>query len=221
MKILVGIPLERNVHSEAFLCFWEIARQGWHIIHHGYGRTDANRNEMARTFLESDATHLVMLDDDHLHPPDIVQRLARWALKDTAKYEVVGGLNFKRGEPYFPCMFAKVGGDYRWPVEWPRAMGKVDALGHGAIMIARTALERLTPPFWKYEYLPWGDRDYISEDMYFCKQCEAAGIALWCDTTITSPHITDRFIDEKDYRAYLAAHPPTEVIEVDALLEAV
>ena len=78
IRPLVGIPLERTASyaEETLPWHWGIASRGWGFIHHGYNRTDVQRNEFAVSLLDSpDYTHLVMLDMDHTHPHDIVERL--------------------------------------------------------------------------------------------------------------------------------------------------
>ena len=212
IQIAIGIPLERNVRDVAFAHFWEIARRGYPLIHRPYARTDVNRNLFGRAVLEDpEITHLVMLDIDHKHPFDIVEKLARWPMKNRDQYQVVAGMAFRRTKPYFPCMFGTgPDGGLHWPVEWPEnAILKVDAIGHGAIIIDRRVLEQLPYPWWQYQYDE--PSEWPTEDMYFCRLCREAGIDLWCDTTIVSPHNQDQWITEETFREELAKHPPKKV----------
>jgi hypothetical protein len=48
------------------------------------------------------------------------------------------------------------------------------------------------------------DNVWPGEDMGFCLKCHDAGIDLYVDTTITSPHLIDAEVDEEAYRAYIA-----------------
>lgn len=207
IKIAVGIPMERSVQDAAFVHFWNVARRGWPLIDHLYGRTDVNRNKMARLLLETDFTHLFMMDLDHLHPADIVERHARWVLEDPTRL-VVGGLHFRRGEPFEPCAFV-FGPDnaLHAPVEWEPGLAPVHALGHGTILIHRSVFERLGQPWWAYDYGSAEEGVYPSEDMYFSYLCREAGITLWCDTTTTSPHLITSVVDEGTFRGWLADHP--------------
>ncbi len=208
----IGIPLERNVRDVAFLHFWEIARRGYPIIHLPYGRTDVLRNMFGKAVLEDEAiTHLVMMDTDHTHPFDIVERLLRWPMLDRDKYQVVAALAFRRSKPYYPCMFGMgPDGGLHWPVEWPRnTIMKVDSVGHPALIIDRRVLEQLPFPWWQYEYDEPGE--WPTEDTYFSRLCREAGIDLWCDTTIECPHLIDNEVTEATFRAYLAEHPPKRV----------
>ena len=207
IKIAVALPLERTMQDAAFLHFWAIAMHGWSLFARTYGRTDLNRNEFAKTLLESEYTHVMMLDTDHLHNPNIVEQHAKWLLQDVDKYQVIGGIHFRRGEPFDPCAFLKnKDGKLYAPVEWPKGIMKVDAIGHGSILISRKVFEAIKPPWWAYTYdtASW---KFPSEDLYFSHLCNVAGIDLWCDTTITSPHIIQSSVDENAFRLFLQDHP--------------
>jgi hypothetical protein len=106
-----------------------IAMQGVQPLFINYTRTDLARNKLALELLKSPFTHLIMLDIDHKHPPDIVQKLSRWFLL-RPEVQIVGGLNFRRSYPHDPCchLIGKdgtftprrngTGADY-W--KWPRS----------------------------------------------------------------------------------------------------
>lgn len=209
VHILVGIPMERNVTDAAFACFWNIARQGWPLIDHLYGRTDTNRNRMALTLRDStpEFTHICMMDIDHTHPADTVNRLARWVLDDPDKL-VVSGLHFRRGQPFDPCAFVYgPDGELHAPIEWEPGIMEVDAVGHGSILIHRSVFEMMAPPWWAYSYVHALSDIYPSEDMYFSHICRQMGIKMYVDTTQTSPHLITSSVDETSYRLYLADHP--------------
>lgn len=211
-RILVGIPLERTIShaSLVFHRFLEIAAQAPMIMKQDYTRTDLARNRFAIKLLESDYTHLLMLDVDHVHPRDIVQRLARWPMMNP-EIQVVGGLNFRRSEPYEPCCFLKdpETGGVNAPADWPEGLMKMDYIGTGSILIAREVFEKIPPPWFQIVYgieANWDD-EWPGEDIGFSEKCSAAGINLYVDTTTTSPHVSDRLIGEPTFRAYLEQHP--------------
>lgn len=209
-RVLVGIPLERNVPhaSKTFHRFLEIAAQGPVIMNQSYTRTDLARNRFAMKLLESQFTHLLMLDLDHVHPVDIVQRLARWVLADPGRL-VVGGLNFRRSEPYEPCCFVRdKNGLLASPAKWTPGLMRVDYLGTGSIMIHRKVFEMLEPPWFFNIYddeLRWADT-WPGEDIGFNQKCTDAGIELFVDTSTTSPHLTDGLVTESTFNNYLQKH---------------
>lgn len=204
---VIGIPMERTVSDIAFLRFWEIARMSAvPLIQLPYGRADVNRNRIAQTFLNyPDFTHLIMLDLDHIHPLDVVERLIRFA----NQCDVVGGLNFQRGFPYEACAYVKIDGEYHSIAKWEGGLIKVDAIGFGCVCIARHVLEVIPPPWFETIYTP--ELNFPGDDMYFSQRCAAYGFDIYCDTTLTSPHIATHTID---YDFYLKTLEGVEIMEV-------
>lgn len=209
-RILVAFLLERSI-SYADLVFpsiVQIAAQGPVILNMPYMRTDLARNRASIELLKTDFTHLLMLDIDHVHPTDIIQRLARWVLKDPKKYQVVGGLNFRRSEPYDPCAY-RIGDDgSMYTIAWEKddEIMEVDRLGTGSILIAREVFETIPPPwFWNDYSQAWRDA-WPGEDIGFNKKCVENGIKMWVDLTVTSPHITPAIIDGTSWQKWAAGH---------------
>lgn len=200
INIALAIPMERNISDLAFLGIVPILQKGYGYIGGSYARTDMGRNSIAQALMESHFTHVLMIDSDHIHPPDLVERLGRWVLADPKK-RIVSGINFRRSPPYDPCVYIVEDGKLAAPMEWDAGIGKADAVGHGCILIDKTVFAELNYPYWAYSYTDEGSQ---SEDIYFCKQCRDAKIDIWVDTTTTSPHMVWRFITEADYKKYIA-----------------
>jgi len=207
-RILVAFLLERTI-SYADLVFpacMQIAAQGPVVLNMPYQRTDLARNRASMELLKSDFTHLLMLDIDHVHPHDIIQRLAKWVVADPKKYQVVGGLNFRRSEPYDPCAY-KIGDDgSMYTIAWEKddEIVEVDRLGTGSILIAREVLETIPPPWFVNDYSQgWRDA-WPGEDIGFNKLCVQHGIKMWVDVTVTSPHIPPAIIDGATWQKWAA-----------------
>ena len=205
MKILIGVPLAGTISDAAFLSLWQIAQRGYPIVQRGYARTDIHRNEFVRALLASDYTHLCYLDADHVHPPDVVERLAGWAEADEQRFRVVSGLNFRRGPPYDPMAFMRsADGLYHSIAEWPAGLFRVDVVGAGTLLVHRSVFEELAWPWWAYEY---DDGHYPTEDIFFCNKCREHGIDIWVDGTLTSPHLILDAVDGDIFKAWLEANP--------------
>ena len=204
IKPLLGIPVERTgtVNGETFGAFLRIARQGWDMVFTDYGRIDLTRCRMAQKLLETDHTHLIMLDADHVHPMDVVAKLVRWAHIDRDKYQIVGGLNYRRGEPYEALAFLRdeTTRNYYTLEDWPAGMFQVAALGTGCIMIDRRVFEAIPAPWFAYtypqKYTDDGSFNWPTDDTYFAQRCEEHGITQWVDTTIVSPHGKWVYVDK-------------------------
>lgn len=222
INIAVGIPMERNVTDWAFTYFWQIARKGWPLIDHVYSRTDINRNRMAKWLLENpEYTHILMMDLDHLHAADIVERLAAWVLDDPSR-QIVSGLHFRRAAPFDPCAYVfGVDGKLHAPIDWKPGLYEVHALGHGSILIAREVFEALAPPYWAYTYDAVEENIYPSEDLWFSHICREAGIKLWVDTTVTSPHIINNIVDADTFHRYIKENPDVVTVVGDKKRRAV
>ncbi len=209
IKPVVAIPHERVIHELAFRAFMSIAQRGVPFLWLPYGRTDFVRNKFAMQILDSEFTHVLMLDSDHIHPDDIVERLVRWPLQKP-DIQVIGGLNFRRGEPFDPCVrLMDDDGEYYTPADWQEGtIAPVAAIGTGSILIAREVFEAGPPPWFYYDYsLVAGQDKWPTDDMGFAAYCRQHGIQQWCDTSTVSPHISDSVIDEGVYRQYILTHP--------------
>ena len=204
-RIVVGVLQERamSYSTSVFYNFWTIAQQGVPIIPMPYGRIDVTRNKLAIQLLRSDMTHLLMLDIDHQHPWDIVQRLARWVLADR-NIQVVGGMNFRRSAPFEPCAgYWDKNGLWSPPMSWEPGLLKVDMLGTASMLIAREVFELIEPPWFANDYsLVWQDV-WPGEDIGFSKLCNKHGIDLHVDTTTTSPHLAESLVGEGTYKQHI------------------
>lgn len=209
-RVVVGIPLERTVSyaSQVFFNFLEIASQGPAFLDIKYGRIDVTRNLMVTAFLQSDYTHLLMLDIDHVHPTDIIQKLARWFIL-YPHIQVVSGLNFRRGEPFDPVagMDFYANGKRKTLTTWEPGLLKVKEVGGASLMVSKEVFARIEPPWFYNIYDEVWQNSYPGEDIGFSRKCNDAGIDIYVDTTTSSPHCTENLITEETFRAYMKAYP--------------
>lgn len=153
-------------------------------------RTDNARNHFVAKFIEmatSDNDVLIMLDADQVHPADTLFRLVAWNV------DVVGALYFKRRAPYEPVFYNREDGVLKPPTHWKFGLLPCAVVGTGAIAIRRRVFDKLKTagfefPWFRYVY---ADRStaFDSEDMYFGKCCEQAGIQHHVDTSFVSEHL--------------------------------
>jgi hypothetical protein len=209
-RILLGIPLERAVShaDEVFVNFMQIAIQGPALLDIPYGRIDVVRNLMATALLESEYTHLLMLDIDHKHPTDIIQRLSRWVLA-FPDVKVVSGINFRRGAPFDPIAGTHRDATGKQVVltSWPEGLFKVNEVGAGSLLVSREVFEQLEPPWFFNIYDEVMQNSFPGEDIGFSRKCAAAGIDMFVDSTTSSPHCTTTFITAETFHAYRKAYP--------------
>lgn len=186
-------------------------------------RTDVARNRLCGAFrkiAQSPNDVLVMLDCDHTHPHDIIERL----VAHPASCGVVGALAFRRGEPFFPCFFLRgQEGQLGHPLEFTGGLMKCAIVGTGAIAIRRWALDALhdggykAPFLYEYDDTMFETGEFRSEDITFGLNCEKLGIDHYCDTSLITPHLTAMAIDQTAWARYAdeyrAQHPELEGVK--------
>jgi hypothetical protein len=201
-KVMVAMPQERSLSNPSIVARWiaKMGQEGFTFAWRGYERTDRARNEFALSLLKNEQyTHIIMVDNDHNHPLDLLRKLARWAL--VGDYKVVASLAFQRGMPYKPVHYLADGDDYKIPTpdSWSGGLEEVSMTGAGAIMIHRDVFMELEMPFFFYDYsLAW-EGIYPGEEIGFCKKCREAEIKMWVDTSIYTPHLSVKEIGPEDY----------------------
>ncbi len=217
IAIYIPWPAALPFAADVVSGFIEIARHGTMFMHLPYGFTDRMRNEAAKQFLLSDYTHLLMLDSDHVHPADIVQKLAKHVIEDPERL-IIGGINFKRSAPYSPCawVYSDENKDKIYRVhEWDAGLIEVARLGSGSMLIAREAFEQTGFPWFVNE--PHMENEQLgSHDNYFCKLAVKAGIKIYCDFNANSPHMGRHRVTEQTYRTFCEVNPIPREELIDA-----
>jgi hypothetical protein len=214
VKPLLFIPLGRDVvrDSWVFNCLADIVGQGWPRIKTEANATDIQRNQGADALLKAppEFNALVMLDSDHRHPPETVRMLCN-ALESMPDAGMIVGLNFRRRQPYDPCVWVKRGEQVYQPVQWDQGLiGPVYRTGMAAVIIPRRTFELVPRPWFANTYSVAPDEIvYKREDFYFCDRVREAGLNIWVDTRITAPHEPNLpgWVDGGWWRAYLEKHP--------------
>lgn len=203
-----GVLLERGIYDQAASALMRVAYragvQRFPQIHVPHTATEWAREEFTRAFLElsKDAYDtLVMLDADHEHPYNIVERLA---LEPPPNYGVIAALAFCRGNDSRPAYYMKDGEDPdHWysQIEIPQGeIIPVDMAGTGAIAIRRWVFEELgTPPYWKKVY----EVERGGEDWHFALECQKAGIQQYVHTGVETPHFYLRTKTRKDWEEFI------------------
>lgn len=208
-EVYWSILPERSIGEYAFMASMAVASRagnmGYAYITSNCQRTDVARNRLAGAFrqIATDPNDtLVMLDCDHAHPHDIIERLVSYE----PEKGVVGALAFRRGEPYFPCFFMRgKDGVIRQPLQFTGELMRCTIVGTGAIAIRRWVLDAIAeagypvPFVYEYNDLMHQTGEYQSEDISFGFICEKLGIPHYCDTGMVTPHLTTSAIDQSTW----------------------
>lgn len=212
-RVWWGVLRERTLYEAATRALEDVATRcallGYHRIQVSYTATDTAREAFTRKFIE-DSQHpddvLVMLDNDHLHPADVVERLAQ--IRDVG---VVGALCRRRGgdmDELIQLRSPDTGEMMRVSGYEPGSLVVCHMAGGGAMAIKRWVFDALREQygirywFWQYAYSN-DSPDRPGEEVRFYRMCEEAGITIVCDTSTVCPHIT--LITVESLLALLAA----------------
>jgi len=216
-KVLIGIPTERNIMVQAMDGIIGVAMNavthGWGFVSFAYRRTDTGRNIMAHHLLESNAEYLAMLDSDHQHEPQVVEKLVSCAMAHP-ELDVIAGLNYRRSSPHEPMAYMFEGAhsltviaNYDQP-----GLIDVDAVATPAILIHRRVFEQTEPPWFTYEYHQYDHGRTGSEDIAFFRKLKRDGeFRVAVHTQITSPHLRMVGVaDDTLYKQWFANAPHDE-----------
>jgi hypothetical protein len=153
----------------------EVAAGGSYIVQ--------NRNVLCSKFLESDSEWMLMMDTDMVFPPDMIERMLKYA--DPVERPILSAL-------YFTSLYGKwlpvwlVEDDAGLPIPFiDIELGEVYELhstGMGFIMIHRTVLEKMlaeaTDPWPWYAHDILEDGQHAGEDVTFCVRARNLGYKI-------------------------------------------
>jgi hypothetical protein len=186
---MVGIPCgEQGRWTEFTRSLMVLERPQGTQLAFVYGAyIQANRDELVRQMLASNAQWLFMVDDDHTFDRRLLINLL------DRQVPVVGALAVARKPPYFICAFSETdrrsGRSVGMPMHGFRfEMQEVAAVGTGAILVRRAVFEALDPPWFASSYDEEGNN--VSEDVSFCERAREAGFGVWLDGTQQLGHLT-------------------------------
>ena len=204
-KVLVCVPTYENITPDTFKALWDMDKpcQTDFEFVRGYD-VAAARNRCAKLALESDYTHLMMVDNDVTPCKDALVNL----LSDNV--DVVTGYYAHRnkskpwdgrtcvckthtadGKPYF---------DYPPDSQYTsEQIGTLEGLtevhggGMGLVLINVRVFFGMKRPYFDWvEYYTGGS---LSEDLYFCEQLHANDIPIYLDPRVRGGHLF-RYIQE-------------------------
>lgn len=214
-RVWWAVPFEKAVPEQAVTSLLNVAedcgRRGYQRLYMPSNRTDATRNHLVAGFLElaRPGDVLVFLDNDHLHPAEIVERLAGLA---RAGSPLVSALTFRRMTPTTTsapdALLWRFTHNFELIRDWERgALVECDFAGFGAVAIRQEVFAALEvhgyrAPFFRYLYHDDLPRNHPTEDFYFAHCCRDAGLPWLCDTGLITPHLTWNIVDLETFDAF-------------------
>lgn len=156
------------------------------------------RNDLCKAFLESDCTHILMIDSDIAWNPVDVQKMLN---KDE---DFIASLYPARG-PDRCFLFRGVYGENKRMDVSEKQLLEMEYIPAGFMLLKRCVLEKMQKHFPELHYIPkdaslahtegyclfdtevW-DGEFWGEDYVFCRRARQAGFRIWIDPTIRLDH---------------------------------
>ena len=146
------------------------------------------RNALVDGAIGGGCDWLLMLDDDMVPPPDLVQRLL------AHDKDVCGALYFQRGGRYHPVLLTRTlldTGEMHTaflaqtdPRITQPGLHPVDIIGGGCMLFRVDVFRKLMPPYFEYERV-------LGTDINICSRFLDAGVQPYVDTTLELGHVRD------------------------------
>ena len=197
MKIFIAVPTFENISPDTFKSIYGLDRAGhWVVFDYvrGYDCAMA-RNMIGRQAIDENADYVLMVDSDIVVPGNALELML-----SHEKEVIIGCCPHRNNRNIYEGMtsICKNDGEYDYTHQYSgaeirelREKGQYLIQIHGGGMgctLIKTELFRMLPYPW-FKWTDYGNGNVLSEDLYFCEQCKAAGIPIYTDTRVTPGHI--------------------------------
>ena len=193
IKITLAIPSNRGLKTkmaESALRMVAYSKQyDWHLIVPSEGYSIAeNRNYAAVQALNNNSDYLMMIDDDMIFEPDLLDKLI------ANNKDIIGVAYHPRSETGKIIKFLdethivklEETNDPKY-----KSTFECHATGTGIILIKCEVFKKVPRPWFMFEYYPTGQCK-LGEDWYFSRECKKAGFKIWTDPTIKIGHLGEK-----------------------------
>lgn len=147
------------------------------------GYKNSSLNVYLKAAKEHGATHFMSIDNDMIFPPDGINRLLE------QDKEIIGAHYNERRFPLRSTVKIadKNGNLQAGDISEFTQTFPVYSLGLGFVLIKMSVFDKLKKPYFNS---PLDENDqFMTEDFYFFKKCQEAGIQVYCDPHITVKHV--------------------------------
>lgn len=206
MKILIAVPTFETIYPDTYRSIWNLDRGGHEVLFdsvRGYDVATA-RNRVAQMGLDLKTDFVLMVDNDVVLPKDALTLLLEDAKDVNLGFYAHRGTNNlydgrtcicklldKGGKPYYnyPLESEYTAEEMRGMAEAGMTKIQIHGGGMGCALIRTNVFNRTLYPW--FDWVNYGDanRGMLSEDLYFCSLCRAAGIEPWADVRVACGHL--------------------------------
>lgn len=180
-NVFLSVPTRGTIHWQTVTRLEEIrdAADGMRPILYQEGGLSValTRNKIVKAFLATDCDTLVMVDDDIVPPPHVLEALLPH-LPDYAMVSVPHPMPSPKGAELVLSAFAANAFGHLGVATLEHGLNEVDAVATGCVAITREALVTLGPNPFRIEHNP--DAEITSDDFLFCADLRAIGYRIGC-----------------------------------------
>lgn len=193
MRVLIAVPTFETITPDTYKSLWDLDKPcdcDFHFVR-GYDCAQARTN-MASRAIEDGYDYILMVDSDIVVPEN--------ALRDLLEHEsdVCIGFYVRKGsEDGSTCLYKRdrLNYDECFTVSEMRAMRdggeytlRVKGGGLGCALVSVSVFEKIAFPW--FDWVTYADgHGVLSEDLYFCRECERAHVPIYADTRVACGHV--------------------------------
>ena len=203
-KIFIAVPTKDSMHAHFAYALQALVQYNTVIgldtvVEFNMGTLIGNQREkLARSALEQNATHIMWFDSDMVFPKDICEMLLNHNLPMVA-------CNYStRGLPLKAVAYSSLNDWSSFIARNATGLTYIDGIGMGCVLTKIEIFKSIAKPWFPITY-DYNADDYLGEDMNFCKKVTDAGfpIVVDCDLSSQVYHI--------GAAAYLWNKPPVDI----------
>ena len=177
MSLTIGLPTGEMMFVDTALCLNAAVIHALQaqvkincIVNKKGSMIHTARCDMVEDAMARQATHLLMLDSDHIFPADLITRLLKHDKDIVGVHQVTKKL---------PVRSNCEGLDKQRLTLPGSGLEEVYRLGTGIMLINMRVFKELRKPYFAFRYDK--DKGWTGEDFYFCKEAKDRGFKIYVD----------------------------------------
>ena len=202
MKILIAVPTFETIYPDTFKSIYGLQNGGHQVVFdfiRGYDCATARNNIVFRAKAES-ADYVLMIDNDVTVPSNALVHM----LEDPKDVCLCAYAHRNAENQYDGRTCLCRLGEYNYTQQFTASELKalrdagvykirIHGGGMGCALIKTEVFEKIEYPW--YDWVNYKSMGMLSEDLYFCEQCNQHGIQIFSDTRVLCGHMF-RYIQE-------------------------
>ena len=196
MKVLIAVPTFENIYPDTFKSIYELDRGGHEVVFdfiRGYDCATA-RNNIVNCAKSRNADYMLMVDNDV-----VLQSDALVNLMEHGEDVVLGFYAHRNAENVYDgkTSVTKLG-EFNYTNQFTadelhahrlikQNKIQIHGGGMGCALIKTSVFDKFDYPWFKW--INYTDGGVLSEDLYFCEQCNQVGIPIYVDSRVYCGHI--------------------------------